>query len=168
MTTTRDDLTTATDLATLCHALNKHVEEARRLMRAGDESEAEIRLQEIERVLTNLPTFGGGEPREALNVWSWNATHELRQYLSGEGFHVVARADVATAARDANVAAKAAVDAARVAAEDAAEDAARVAVGDAAYDAAWGAARDAKAAYRAARAAYLAKTPATGAAPSKP
>ena len=93
------DLTTATDLDTLCRALNGRLDEARASLRAGDEREAEIRTQEIDRVLGNLPTFGGGEPREAMNIWSWDATRELRQNFSGEGFRVVARAEVAAADR---------------------------------------------------------------------
>ena len=33
--------------------------------------------RDIEADLSNLPTFGGEEPRQTLEVWSWDADHLL-------------------------------------------------------------------------------------------
>ena len=33
--------------------------------------------RDIEADLSNLPTFGGQEPRQTLEVWSWDADHLL-------------------------------------------------------------------------------------------
>ena len=78
------DLTTATDLDTLCRALNGRLDEARAAMRAGDERDAELRTQEIEGVLTRLPVFGGVEPRNTDYVYSWDTTRIMRYVDSSQ------------------------------------------------------------------------------------
>jgi len=78
-----DPIRSATNLAALCAALNAHTSTARALeAETGEQDHVDM---------TDLPTFGGDEPRDTSNTWSWDATHQVEQDLSGSGWKIVAR-----------------------------------------------------------------------------
>ena len=51
----------------------------------------EPETMEDERLMTRLPTFGGEEPNDTHNAWSWDATHLLRQVNDSRRFALVPR-----------------------------------------------------------------------------
>ena len=70
--------TTARNLAQLCIALNATPEGA-------------------DIALTDLPTFGGIPPLDTSNVWSWDATRQIRQDLTGSrGFYIEDREELSS------------------------------------------------------------------------
>jgi len=94
--TTLTDLTTATDLDTLCRTLNRFADEAQR---AARESEDQSGLHALEGAVVDLPRWGA-EPDDTSNIWSWDATRIMRQNLSGDGrFYLSPRGVPALAGR---------------------------------------------------------------------
>lgn len=64
----------AETLSELCDALNAiHV--------AGDTT-SYTKMEDLGVDMTSLPVYGGDEPSDTREIWSWDATHLL---VSGEG-----------------------------------------------------------------------------------
>ena len=71
MTANLTDPQKAQSLTELCACLNEWAEAiADSINNSGD-------LDDYDSDLTSLPTFGGPEPRDTTEVWSWDAEHIL-------------------------------------------------------------------------------------------
>ena len=63
-----DDIRNARDLDALCAAVNRFYAEVQNL----DEPEYGSTLNAYGLSMAGLPTFGGEEPRNTMDVWSWD------------------------------------------------------------------------------------------------
>jgi hypothetical protein len=78
-------INTADDLDSLCCELNGAHDTL-------EDLSSDWRIEDIVD-MSDLPTFGGDEPRDTMNVWSWDATRRIVH--SGHSYRIEPRDDFA-------------------------------------------------------------------------